>query len=71
MTRADMVAAQSALMASRAAGVLTYRDSNGELVTYKSDRDMAAALVAIDQEIARLDGTVRPHTIHFNMSKGL
>ena len=71
MTKADMVAARSALQASRAAGVLTFRDQNGEMVTYKSDREMAAALAALDRDIATLDGVARPHTIHFNMSKGL
>ena len=57
---------------ARFQGVLTYRDQNGELVTYKSDAEMAAALRALDQELARLDGRAAPkHQIRFQTSKGV
>lgn len=59
------------LQDARFQGVLTFRDQNGELVTYKSDSEMAAALKAIDAEIARLEGRAPASTILFRTSKGI
>lgn len=66
----ELSAARDTLFKARAGGVLTYRDQNGELVTYKSDTEMARALAALDSEIAA--ATRRPaSTILFKTSKGL
>lgn len=52
-------------------GVLTFRDQNGELVTYMAASDMKAALTALDAEIARLQGRAPASTILFRTSKGI
>ena len=50
--------------------MLTFRDQNGEPVTYKSDSEMARALAALDAEIAA--ASKRPaSTILFRTSKGI
>lgn len=59
------------LQDARFQGVLTFRDQNGEQVTYKTDAEMAAALKALDAEIARLEGRAPASTIHFRTSKGI
>lgn len=50
------------LFEARMKGVRSFKDQNGEEVSYASDREMAAALAACDREIA---GLHRPHTIVF------
>lgn len=67
----DLEKARQSLQDARFQGVLTFRDQNGELVTYKTDAEMAAALKAIDAEIARLEGRAPPSTILFRTSKGI
>jgi hypothetical protein len=59
------------LQDARFQGVLTFRDQNGEQVTYKTDAEMAAALKALDAEIARLEGRAPASTIHFRTNKGI
>ncbi len=63
--------ARDRLQDARFHGALTFPDQNGELVTYKSDSEMAAALKAIDAEIARLRNQTPASTILFRTSKGL
>lgn len=63
--------ARNKLQDARFQGVLTYRDQNGELVTYKSDSEMTAALKAIDAEVARLGNQSPASTILFRTSKGI
>ena len=63
--------ARERLQDSRFQGVLTFRDQNGEQVTYKTDAEMAVALKAIDAEIARLEGRAPASTILFRSSKGI
>ena len=70
LTGQQLSAARDSLVEARATGVLEYRDSNGELVRYKSDREMASALAALDREIAALSGARPTHTIRFSTSKG-
>ena len=66
----ELTAARDSLFMARAGGVTTYRDQNGELVTYKSDAEMARALAALDAEIAATNR--RPaSTFLFKTSKGL
>ena len=67
----DLQNARERLQDARFQGVLTFRDQNGEQVTYRTDAEMAAALKAIDAEIARLEGRAHPSTILFRTSKGL
>ena len=67
----DLQNMREKLQNARFQGVLTFRDQNGELVTYKSDSEMAAALKAIDTEIARLSNRAPASTILFRTSKGL
>ncbi len=59
------------LQDARFQGVLTFRDQNGETVTYKTDAEMATALKALDAEIARLEGRAPASTILFRTSKGI
>lgn len=63
--------ARDGLIDARSQGVLSVRDQNGETVVYKSDKQMASALAALDSEIAGLAGRKSPHTIHFQTSKGI
>lgn len=67
----DLMKARQKIQDARFEGVLTFRDQNGEQVTYKSDAEMAAALTAIDAEIARLQGRSIASTIRFQTSKGV
>lgn len=68
---ADLQKWRDALFEARANGIRSLRDQNGEELTYSSDREMAAALAALDREIANLSGGRRPSIIRFRTSKGL
>lgn len=64
---------RAALVAARSSGVLrtTFRDGGTERTTqFKSDSEMAAAIAAIDREIAALQGS-RVNTFLPHFSKGL
>lgn len=65
---ADLQRWRDALFAARMRGVRSVRDQNGEEITYSSDREMAAAIVACDRA---LTGGGSPTTIIFRTSKGL
>jgi hypothetical protein len=67
----SLAKARDRLQDARFQGVLTFRDSNGELVTFKTDAEQAAALKALEAEIARLEGRAPASTIHFRTSKGI
>jgi hypothetical protein len=68
---ADLQKWREALFEARMNGVRSFRDQNGEEVTYSSDREMAAALAAADREIQAATGGRPPSTIIFRTSKGL
>ncbi|MGZ2258082.1 phage head-tail joining protein [Roseobacter sp. A03A-229] len=70
LTVDQLVAARDALLDARVQGVRRFRDQNGEEVEYKSDAQMAAALVALDREIAQATGRAIPTTLRFRTSKG-
>lgn len=53
------------LFEARMRGVRSFRDQNGEEVSYSSDREMASAISAADREIAALSGGRNPHTVYF------
>lgn len=57
------------LFEARMRGVRSFRDQNGEEVTYASGREMEAAIAAADREIAALSGGRNPHTVYFNQRK--
>ena len=66
----DLTAARDSLFMAIAAGVLNFRDQNGESVTYASLAEMRSALAMIDSQIAA--ASRRPaSTILFRTSKGL
>lgn len=72
MTIEALQAKRAALVAARTSGALrtTFRSGGTErTVEYKSDSEMAAALDAIDAEIARLSGRQRS-TIKLSIFKG-
>jgi hypothetical protein len=63
---------RAALVAARSTGALrtTFRSGGTERTTeYKSDRDMASALAAIDAELASITGQ-RIHTIQLSFERG-
>lgn len=68
---ADLQKWREALFEARMNGLRSFRDQNGEEVTYSSDREMAAALAAVDREILAITGGRPPSTIIFRTSKGL
>lgn len=68
---ADLQKWREALFEARMNGLRSLRDQNGEEVTYSSDREMAAALAAVDREILAMTGGRPPSTIIFRTSKGL
>lgn len=70
LTVEQLTKARDDLIESRASGVRRVRDQNGEEVEYKSDAQMAAALAALDRQIAEATGQAAPHTIRFHTSKG-
>lgn len=67
----DLLAMRDRLLDARFRGIRRVRDANGEEVEYKSDSEMAAAIVALDQEIKRRSGNRPVTTIRFNCTKGL
>lgn len=70
-TLAQLQATRSALIEARSNGIREVRDSDGSAVSYKSDREMASALAALDSEIAALANGRRSSILRFSTSKGL
>lgn len=70
LTLDQLTKARDSLVLARASAALSFRDQNGEEVTYKSDRQMATALAALDREIAELTGRPTPTKLTFVTSKG-
>lgn len=70
LTPDQLATARDALVRARAGGIRRVRDQNGEEIEYKSDAQMAAALAALDRQIAELGGQATPQTIRFRTSKG-
>ena len=62
---AELQQLRAALVAARANGLRSVRDSTGEEAVYKTDREMAAALAALDSEIATMSRGPRPSVIRF------
>lgn len=70
MTLADMIAMRDRLTAARYAGTLKVKTGEDE-VTYRSDAEMKAALVDLEQKIATASGTAPVRQVRISSSKGL
>ena len=70
-TLGELQAQRATLAAARAQGIREVRDSDNSAIAYKSDSEMAAAIRALDSEIAELQRGPRPSVVRFNTSKGL
>lgn len=62
--------ARTDLEQARYSGARRVRDSNGEEVEYRSDAELARAMVALDREIDAMTGRTR-NVFTFRTSKGL
>jgi hypothetical protein len=67
----DLTKARDALKLARLNGLREVRDESGVTLQYRSDAEMAAALAAVERDIAALTGHTMPKTIVFRTSKGL
>ena len=67
----QLIAWRDSLVQKRLAGVRTFRDANGETVTYATDAEMAAAIVAANAAIAAAQVGQPVKAIQFSTSKGL
>lgn len=70
MTLEQLHAQRDALRAARYQGVLTVR-AGDKWVTYKSDREMAAALAALERDIAVAEGGKKRRRLLTYGQKGL
>jgi len=68
---ADLQQRRDALFKALTDGIRSFRDQNGEEITFSSGSEMRAALAALDREIANLSGGRPASTIIFRTSKGL
>lgn len=53
-TVADLIRFRDDLRAARYSGAKVFQDQNGERVEYRSDRELAAAMAALESEIAAM-----------------
>lgn len=58
------------LQRARFTGQRRVRDASGEEVEFRSDRELASAIAALDSEIMTLGGR-KPSTILFKTNKGV
>ena len=68
-TLSKLLEYRESLEDARYSGTQRVRDSNGEEVEFRGERELARALAAVNRQIAAYDGTAR--TIKFQTSKGL
>lgn len=68
-TLEQLLAFRDRLHGARFNGTRAVQDSDGSRIEYRSDSEMAAALAALDREIASVNGRPKS-TIHFSTSKG-
>lgn len=66
---ADLEAWRDALIEQRAKGIRTV-DYEGKRVEYRSDAEMAAAIAALEERIAR-SSPIRPRKLRFSTGKGV
>ncbi|WP_225027009.1 phage head-tail joining protein [Xinfangfangia pollutisoli] len=53
-TLADLIRFRDDLRAARYSGARVFQDQNGERIEYRSDRELAAAMAALESEIAAM-----------------
>ena len=70
MTLEQLKAQREALQAARLSGVFQIK-AGDKWITYRSDKEIQAALADVDREIARMEGRPRPRRIRAYCSKGL
>ena len=70
MTLEQLRAQREALQAARLSGVFQIK-AGDKWITYRSDKEIQAALADVDREIARMEGRPRPRRIRAYCSKGL
>lgn len=70
MTLDQLKAQRETLQAARFNGVLTIK-AGDKWVTYRSDKELADALAALQREIASVQGTPRARRIRTVCGKGL
>jgi len=70
LTLAELQSLHAALVRARAGGARSVRDQNGEEVSYKSDREMSAAIADLEARIAAIQSGPSATVIRFNTSKG-
>lgn len=68
-TVAELIQMRDTLLRARASGAREIRDQNGEMLIYKGDREMAAALAALEAEISAAS-TRPPSAYVIRTSKG-
>lgn len=61
---------RSDLAEARFSGVQSVRDQSGEMVVYRSQAELEAAIAAVDREIAAHTRTRNP-IVYLNASKGV
>ena len=66
----DLHAQRDKLLRIRAKGIDNYT-INGRTMTFRSERELTAAIAAIDAEIAKLSRPARSRTTYPQTSKGL
>ena len=70
ITISDLFRLRDELIRARMKNVREFQDQNGERVAYRSDAEMAAAIIAINREIQNHDRRA-PSAVLFRTSKGL
>lgn len=70
MTLAELIARRDRLRRARFNGAATVR-IDGEEVTYKTDAQIAAAMAALETEIAKMTRGQRSRTTYPQTTKGL
>ncbi len=70
LTLSDLQSLRDGLIRARLGGVREVKDQNGETLTWKSDREMQAALADVESRIAALQSGASVKTVRFQTSKG-
>ena len=70
LTVAQLTEMRDGLVADRASGIRVVTHQNGQSMTYKSDSEMAAAIAALDSQIAAAAQS-RAGRFTFSTSKGI
>lgn len=69
-TLAELSKYRADLEAARYSGARRVRDSNGDEIEFRSERELARALADVNKQIATVQGG-NPRTVKFSTSKGV